>query len=124
MSKLRRGQRCARLFQYPKGESCIALFRNQLRAGVRGQFIREKEISRNENFPQQVDAFANQRCDLQHLFGCCFKPGGLHERKQLRRQFFHRQMPQVFRIEPQCLRIEGILFSEVDHRVAAINAFE
>ena len=40
------------------------------------------------------------------------------------RQFLHRQRADVLGIQPHRLGIEGIFLGEIDHRVAAIDAFE
>ena len=50
--------------------------------------------------------------------------GSLREWQQLRGEFIPRQSTNQFGVQPEGLRIERILFGEIHHRVASIDALE
>ena len=106
------GQHIARAREDLQRHRHVSLLRDEFGGIVGRQLIDEEEVGGGEHVAQQLDALANQRRDLQHLFRRDVETGAAHDGQQAGAQVLYRQAANVLGVEPERLGIEG-LFREL-----------
>src|SRR6516164_474526 len=96
MLEARRGQHLQCMFQHAACQCGIALLGNQFGRIVWWQLRKKEKISRRNSFSQQLDAFADERCDGCNPFRCSLEPSLLEKRLKIAAEFVHRQRANMF----------------------------